>query len=51
MDIAEYLKNPVIFINHESWDVLKIVGRATKVVKDLKKKEITFEGQFADTEL
>ncbi len=51
INIDDYLKNPVIFINHQSFDVQKIVWRATKVIKDLKKKEIVFEWQFADTKL
>jgi len=50
IDTTDYLKNPVIFINHDQ-SVNSLVWRATKVTKDLKNKQIIFEWQFADTEL
>lgn len=49
IDTTNYEKNPVVFINHESYDVQKIVWKTTKLTKE--KDKIIFEGVFAPNEL
>lgn len=49
VDTTNYLLNPVVFINHDSYDVQKIVGKTTKITKE--KDQIIFEWVFANNEL
>lgn len=45
-NVENFLKNPVMFIDHSSWSVRNIAGKATRVY--IENKQLIVEGVFTD---